>query len=577
MKKISYWRAFVAICGFGLLTACSSPEVGPRNFNLVPAPTQTTVTKSNFALKPNSVISYSDPSLKGIANDLAAYAKRQAGLTLTVAEAAGQNPGNGIFLSLNPSNQALAALPAAYGISAKDGNPADERYALDIQENNITIEAMAAEGVYRGTTSLKQLIAGNPAASGETLYLPVLNVVDNPRFAWRGFSFDLSRCFFTVDEVKQVIDLLSLYKFNVLHMHLTDNEGWRIEIKSHPKLTEIGGMRENEGKPVGFFTQEQYKEIVAYAQERFITIVPEIDLPGHTKAIFAAYPDLKNAAKLNFQLNMSGQAIGALDVDDPKATQLVKDVIAELAAMTPGSYIHIGGDETWGLSEDKYVRFVDQTRRIVKEQGKKVVGWQESARTNLDEGDLMQYWVHYKNTPSADNANDTTKKKKSTMPKELQEMMKEAFMKNAKDMGLGLEKKARIILSPSGYVYLDHPYKEASVDSTQAAEQGRLGLAGYTKQTIAEMYDWNPAKFDDRLDPAKDIAGVEAAIWCETVRSFSDLQFLLMPRLAGVAEKGWSAVENTNWDEYKVRLASHSLIWDAMNWNYFKSSLVDWK
>lgn len=332
MKKISYWRAFAAICGFGLLTACSSPEVGPRNFNLVPAPTQTTVTKSNFALKPNSVISYSDPSLKGIANDLAAYAKRQAGLTLTVAEAAGQNPGNGIFLSLNPSNQALAALPAAYGISAKDGNPADERYALDIQENNITIEAMAAEGIYRGTTSLKQLIAGNPAASGETLYLPVLNVVDNPRFAWRGFSFDLSRCFFTVDEVKQVIDLLSLYKFNVLHMHLTDNEGWRIEIKSHPKLTEIGGMRENEGKPVGFFTQEQYKEIVAYAQERFITIVPEIDLPGHTKAIFAAYPDLKNAAKLNFQLNMSGQAIGALDVDDPKATQLVKDVIAELAA-----------------------------------------------------------------------------------------------------------------------------------------------------------------------------------------------------------------------------------------------------
>lgn len=576
MKKISYWRTLAAIGGFGLLTACSSPEVGPRNFNVVPAPAQTTVTKSHFALKPNSVVAYSDPSLKGIADDLAAYAQRQAGLALTVAEAATPQPGKGIFLSLNATNQKLAALPAAYGVSAKEGNPADERYALDIQADNITIEGLAAEGVYRGATSLKQLIAGNPAAPGETRYLPTLSVVDNPRFAWRGLSLDVCRCFFTVDEVKQVIDLMALYKLNVLHMHLTDNEGWRVEIKSHPKLTEIGGTLENDGKPVGFFTQAQYKDIVAYAQERFITVVPEIDLPGHTKAIFAAYPDLKNAAKLNFQLNMSGQAIGALDVDDPKATQLVKDVIAELAAMTPGSYIHIGGDETWGLSEDKYVRFVDQTRRIVKEQGKKVVGWQESARTNLDEGDLMQYWMFYKNRPAGNNEGDTAKKRPE-MPEEVRKMMAETFMKSAKDMGLGLEKKALMVLSPSAYCYLDFPYQEASADSAQQAERERLGLMAYGRQTVAEKYDWDPARFDDRLDPATNIAGVEGAIWCETIRSFSDLQFLLMPRLAGVAEKGWSAAENTNWEEYKGRLASHSLIWDTMNWNYFKSSLIDWK
>lgn len=575
MKSISFICSLAAVCGITLFSSCSETETGPRHFNIIPAPAQSNIGENAFALKNNCVIAYSDESLKSIAEKFAEYISKQSGLKITAADKAQKECKNGIFLNINPANSELASMPAAFGVSADDGNPADERYTLNIDKNNITIEAMAAEGIFRGATSLLQLVAGNSLETGSTVYLPALDIADNPRFAWRGLSLDVSRCFFTADEVKEVIDMLALYKMNVLHLHLTDNEGWRIEIKSHQKLTEIGGNIENNGKPVGFFTQDDYREIVNYAAERFITVVPEIDLPGHTKAIFAAYPELKNAAKMKFKLNMSGQAIGALDVDDPKAMQLVSDVVKEISAMTPGNYIHIGGDETWGLSDDKYVRFVDATRKIVKENGKKVVGWQESARTNLEEGDVMQYWVHYKNMSLS--SGDSTKKKKSTMPEEIQKMMKEAFMKNAKDMDLGLEKNARIILSPSSYVYLDFPYKEASADSTQSEEQKRLGLQGYPKQTIAEMYDWNPDKFNDKLNTEKNIAGVEGAIWCETVTNFSDLQFLLMPRLAGVAEKGWSAAENTNWEEYKSRLSSHSLLWENMEWNYFKSSLVDWK
>ena len=574
---------FALLCGLGLLTACAESG-GPGTINLVPAPIQSAPTAgASFALKGNSVINYSHDATRAMALQLADFAERYAGLRLSVADGpTSENPGGGIFLALTTrENPALAQLPTAYGVSAKDGDPSDERYALTIDtREGVLIEASAAEGLFRGITSLKQLMVGNfEGQPGATLYLPALQVADGPRFAWRGLSLDVCRCFFTVDQVKQVIDLLAYYKFNVLHMHLTDNEGWRIEIEGYPKLTEVGGTLDNEGKPVGFYTKAQYQELAAYAAERFITIVPEIDLPGHTKALFAAYPDLRDATRMNIDLNMSGQAIGALDVDDPKAMALVERVITELAEMTPGSYIHIGGDETWGLAEDKYIRFVDKARQMVKEKGKKVVGWQESARTHLEPGDVMQYWVHYKQPDPADRPanSDTASETRAEIPQEVREMMAEMFKKNAADMGLGLEKQAKIILSPSAFCYLDHPYKEASRDSLQSDRRFSLGLQAYARQTIADMYAWDPMTFNERLDASQHVAGVEAAIWCETIRSFDDLQFLLLPRLAGVSEKGWSAVEKTGWEEYRERLATHARLWDFLGWDFYQSSLVDWR
>lgn len=571
MKKASFALAAI-LCGLFSIISCSSPNVGERSTGIIPAPVSQTVSEGLFVIKPNTEIGYSDESLKGLAQMLSEEIESVSGMKLASASCKESNCI--IFLELTSPDE-FADMPKSYGLSPKDGDPADERYSLSIQKENIYIKAPAPEGIYRGITSLKQIVGSNSEPIDGKIYLPLMEVKDSPRYAWRGLSFDVSRCFFDVDEAKQVIDMAALYKMNVLHMHLSDNQGWRIEIKKHPKLTEVGGNLPLNGRKVGFYTQEQFKDLVNYANERYITIIPEVDLPGHTAAVFAAYPELKNAVHFKTKVNIPGQAFNALDVDDPKAMQFTEDVIAELSALAPGSYIHIGGDEAVGLPHDKFIRYVNAAREMVKKNGKKMVGWQETARAGIGEGDVIQHWIHMKQSL------ESTIDNKRDIPENMREAMKlfVEFMKEApKDPGLGVSKGAKVILSPSSYVYLDIPYKEMSIDSTQNADRERLGLVAYGRQGIDEMYNWDPMTFNPTVeDPVKDVAGVEAAIWCETIENASDLQFLLMPRLAGVAEKGWSVVEKTNWDEYKVRLGAHSPIWEKMNWNYFKSSMVDWK
>lgn len=582
-----------------LLLSCSSPQVGERSAGVIPAPIQLTKSDGTCPIDSKTGISYSDPSLRGIAEQLSATLGGLTGLPLPVAQEATERATNRIHLSLTTDKQSFADLPAAFGLSAKEGNPADENYMLSIQPKQILIQGTAAEGVFRGASTLRQLASANLDAKGETCYLPVVEIKDGPRFAWRGLSFDVSRCFFTPDEVKQVIDMMSLYKMNVLHLHLSDNQGWRIEIKKYPKLAEIGSQIPNNGRKGGYYTQEEFKELVRYANERFITIVPEVDLPGHTAAVFAAYPEFKNAVRFKTTVNIPGQAFNALDVDDPKAMQFTKDVIAELAALTPGGYLHIGGDEAVGLPHDKFVRYVNQARAMVKEQGKRSVGWQETARADIQPGDLFQHWIHMKfqadtdkekkQTSEPQTGNDPKKTGndpektdndpfKSPAYREIMALYME-FMKEApKDPALGISKGAQVILSPSGYVYLDHRYLETSADSTQEADRERLGMRAYADQTIQEMYEWDPMTFNPTVeDPRKDVAGIEAAIWCETISNFKELQFLLMPRLAGVAEKGWSQVEKTNWEEYRTRLVGQAPLWRQADWYFFQSSLVDWK
>lgn len=576
MKKITCFCVWLCACLLVNLS-CSSPHIGERNINLIPAPLQLEETGGVFELDNQSSIGYSDVGLKPLAESFAASVKDLTGLVLPVEPSASSS--GKIQLKLVDERDDLSSCPPVYGVSPKDGNPSDERYRLSISEKQIQIEASAPEGIFRGLSSLEQLVGGNMnSLDASSVYLPTLRIKDSPRFAWRGLSLDVSRCFYTVEEVKQVLDMLALYKMNVLHWHLTDNQGWRIEIKQYPKLTEVGGFVPNEGKPEGYYTQEQYKEIVDYAAERFITVVPELDMPGHTAAVFAAYPEFENAVKTDFKLNVSGQHLGALDVDDAAAMKFVNAAIEELAALTPGSYIHIGGDETMGLAKDKYARFQAEIRKMVARTGKKVVGWQETARADLNKDDLFQYWIHIK-MPKKENA-DSSKQKDSpfaSLPEEVRKMFLEAFGNAAKDLGRGIRQGAKVILSPSGFVYLDHQYLEPSSDSLQWADQQRLGLKAYQKQTVRDMYEWNPATYSPEARPAENIAGVEGAIWCETLGNFKELQFMLLPRLAGVAEKAWAEVEKTQWDEYKFRLGAQAPLWKSRDWYYFKSSLVDWK
>lgn len=347
-----------------------------------------------------------------------------------------------------------------------------------------------------------------------------------------------------------------------------------------------------------YLTQAQYTDIVRYAADRFITIVPELDLPGHSNDIFKAYPQAVNAAKLPFELNLPGQALACLDPDDEPTMQMVGTAIRQIAALTPGRFIHIGADETFGMQDDKYQKFVHRIRSLVHSLGKEVVGWQEMSRAEVAEGDIIQNWIAFSRKQIAAQAKRAEvakhSKQSSSIPQEVREYLGRTYKKAPQDIPTAISKGAKILLSPQAFCYLDCPYEEESIDPNQKDERDRLGLQQYTRQNLKDMYDWNPIRCvaapSDTLtkgngntsvaegsDATKHIAGIEAAIWGESIHSFSDMQFLLLPRLTGVAEKAWGATNNTSWETYRQQLSFQSPLWRKLNWNFFKSSLVDWK
>ena len=555
------------------LNACSTKNesIIMKDIAIIPAPTSIRMNDGSFDLNNKTSITALSPELTHLAQFLSDEIKKQTGLSLPV-NSADKPKTKGIILTLEKDNAKLQALPQTFGLSPKEGNPADERYSIEIGKNAICISASAEEGIFRGITSLKQIIGINDDAN-KSIKIPALDIKDSPRFAWRGLSLDVCRMFYTVPEVKKVIDMLSLYKMNVLHIHLTDNEGWRIEIKKYPNLTKVGAFIENKGRKGGFYTQEEFSDIVKYAAERFITVVPEIDMPGHTAAAFASYPELRNAVKIKAAALTDDFKMSALDPDDPYTMQFAEDVFTELAAITPGNYLHIGGDETFGMEEDKYFRFIEKLRPAIIKSGKKMVGWQEAVRADIQPGDVIQYWMHMNMDKMLSGSSSIA----NFIPKETLEILTNTFKEAYKDPGRAVSKNIKMIISPAAFIYLDTPYAEESSDSTQKAEVKRLGMPFYPARTIKESWEWDPATFNPVIKPENNVAGVEGAIWCETISSFSDLQFMLLPNLAGVAEKSWAARDAAQWDDYSKRLATQSILWNNMNWNYFKSSLIEWK
>jgi hexosaminidase len=436
-----------------------------------------------------------------------------------------------------------------------DGNDADlgnEGYSLVIEEELITIAANKPAGVYMGVQTLAQIVPLTPdKADSDKFRLATGTVRDYPTYAWRGSMLDVARHFFTVDEVKRYIDYISFYKMNILHLHLSDDQGWRIEIKSWPNLATHGGSTEVGGGAGGFYTQEQYKDIVAYAASRYITIVPEIDMPSHINSALASYGELNGGTKVPVEgifkgapttqgiLNgknkptelYTGIEVGwsTLRLDKPATFKFVNDVIRELAAITPGAYIHIGGDEAHVTKKEDYIEFINRFTEIVKSNGKQMIGWEEIAQANIDDNAIAQHWTS-------------------------EEYAQEAASKGA-----------RIIMSPSKKVYLDMQY-----DSTS-----KLGLHWAAYIEVDESYNWDPATRVTGIDKSQ-ILGVEAPLWSETIATLDDIEYLLFPRLQGVAEIGWSPAESRNWEEYKVRLATHGPRMKAKGIDFYPSPRVPW-
>src|SRR5690348_5000623 len=360
---------------------------------VIPEPVSVTAgSGAPFALTAATgiVVSANDSSAARIGEMLAAIMRKSVGYPFAVTTAIGSAPSGTIALSLSPTS--------ALG---------PENYDLSIDSTGVRITASAPAGLFHGIQTFRQLlpaaVESEQSAHGMVTAwtVPPGHIVDGPRFVWRGAMLDVARHFFTVDEVKQYIDLLALYKLNVLHLHLADDQGWRIQIDSWPRLTTVGGTTQVGGGPGGYYTKDEYGSIVRYAQDRFITIVPEIDMPAHTNAAIASYPQL-GCSKPTPGIfggtqplgTYTGIAVGfsALCPDSEGTFKFVDDVVRELGAMTPGPYMHMGGDEVTALTNEQYSRFVERVQDIVNKHGKTMVGWEEIGKARLLPTTIAQQW-----------------------------------------------------------------------------------------------------------------------------------------------------------------------------------------
>ncbi len=418
-----------------------------------------------------------------------------------------------------------------------------EGYALDITTDSVRITANAPAGLFHGVQTFRQLLPAGAEAQQSVHRIvsawtvPAGHITDRPRFEWRGAMLDVSRHFFTVDEVKQFIDILALYKLNVLHLHLADDQGWRIQVDARPKLTAVGGSTQVGGGQGGFYTKPDFAELVRYAQERYITVVPEIDMPGHTNAAIAAYPEL-SCSKPTPEVNSNRRADGTYTgirvgwstfCPDSEATyRFVDDVWRELAAMTPGRYLHIGGDEVHQLTPAQYNKFVERTQDIVAKYGKTMIGWEEIGSARLKPGTLAQKWK-----------TDTS--------------------------ALAQRQGAKLIMSPAGKTYLDMKYGKGT----------ELGLEWAGIVDLRTTYDWDPAAYLKGVTESS-VIGVEAPLWSETVQNITAAQYLVVPRLPAIAEVGWSAQSSRGWDDFRRRIAAHAPRWRLLGINYFASPQVAW-
>jgi len=503
--------AIIVLCQFSCTTKVKS-DLTKTAF--IPKPVSVVGTGNTFELT-RSITVYYQAEVEGLqqtAQNLALELNRIGGINPVVMSTT-ETPTSGIFLSVGDTIDELN----------------NEGYIINIDKKIIKISANSTAGCFYGIQTLLQTIPGN-YTTVSPLEIATGVIRDFPEFGYRGAMLDVARHFFSVEDVKRFIDFLAAYKMNALHLHLSDDQGWRIEIKSWPKLTEIGGSTEVGGGEGGFYTQEQYAEIVKYAQDRNIIIIPEIDMPGHTNAALASYAELNCDGKARELYTGIEVGFSTLCTSKEITYQFVDDVIREIAAITPGPYFHIGGDESHVTPLEDYIPFVNRVQEIVVKHGKKVIGWDEIANATPVEGATVQFWDNLKNT------------------------------------GMALEKGAKVIISPASKAYLDMQY-----DSTT-----HLGLhwAGYIE--VDKGYSWNPLELVPGITKEQ-ILGVEAPLWTETVTNISEVEYMVFPRLPGYAEIGWTSPDSRSWEEYKLRLAQHGKRFEAMDINFYRSPMVPWE
>lgn len=452
---------------------------------------------------------------------------------------------------------------------------APEGYKLNIREKQIIVEASRPAGFFYALQSLQQLLASRSVMAGvsapdsvKNWSVPVVDIEDAPRFGWRGFMLDEGRHFFGKEEVKRILDMMAAYKMNRFHWHLTEDQGWRIEIKKYPKLTEVGAWRQSkvlgwgDTKPDGqryggYYTQEDAREIVKYARDRFIEVVPEVDIPGHSQAAVAAYPEFLSCDPQNEHGVWLYQGVSSdvINVANPRAVTFAKDVIDELIDIFPFGYIHLGGDECpvnkWkenadcteqlkSLGSDNYrdlqINFYRQLKQYIaskpQNRQRKLIFWNEVLHgntTSLGEDFTVMAWI------GAD-----------------------AAARDAVNRGL------TTILSPQIPYYIN---RRQSKDPNEPRSQG------YGTETLEAVYNYVPMK-DVPATQYPQYLGVQANFWTEWVETSSVLEYLMFPRLAAVAEAGWTPQQLRSYPNFLQRMQLEPSFYQAKGVNYGKHAFI---
>ena len=513
------------------------------DFNIIPQPQQVVADASApFVLNANTVICLQANSqdMKRNANMLASYIQQATGIRPTIGKLT--KGCTAIVLSINKN------------ISNAEG------YTLDTNAKQIRIDGASAAGVFYGIQTLRKSL---PLCNGKAaqVSIPAVHIADAPRFAYRGTHLDVSRHFVTADSIRQFIDMLALHNINRFHWHLTDDQGWRIEIKKYPLLTAIGSKRAQtvighnsgkyDGKPYsGYYTQKEIREIVKYAADRYITIVPEIDLPGHMQAALAAYPELGCTGGPYKVWEIWGISDDVLCAGNDKTMKFIDDVLKEVVGLFPSKYIHVGGDECpkvrWkdcpkcqarikalhleakdGHSAEERLQsyVITHATKFLKSLGRNIIGWDEILEGGLAEGATVMSW-------------------------------------RGESGGIAAAKQNHdVIMTPNTYLYFDY-YQ--SLD--KANEPDAIG--GYLP--LERVYSYEPMPKELTADEARHIIGVQANIWTEYMPTFKQMQYMGLPRIAALSEVQWSQPQLKNYTDFSNRLVGLTNIYDRLGYNYAK-------
>jgi len=495
---------------------------------IIPQPQKIEVNEGNFVLNEKTVVSVSTET-KIVGEYLASEFRISTGFSLPIK-----------ICNLEKNHITLSLL--------KNDKLGDEGYELVSTNDGIKITAQTPAGIFYGCQSLRQLLPPENL-SKETVQnikwtVPCVSITDAPRFKWRGMMIDPCRHFWDIEFIKKYIDMIALHKMNVFHWHFTEDQAWRIEIKKYPKLTEIGAWRNENGKKYGgFYTQEQIKNVVKYAADRFITILPEIELPGHSVAAISAYPELSCSGAPAEIPTTWGVFENVYCAGKESTFKFLEDVISEVIDLFPGDYFHIGGDEcpkvNWKKcpkcqeriknenlkNEDELQSyFIKRMEKFINKKGKRMVGWDEILEGGLAPNATVMSW-------------------------------------RGTEGGIAASKQGHdVIICPVTHCYFDYSQQEKE----------KIDIDGATVTTTEKVYEFEPVPEELNEEEAKHVLGAQGNLWTEHIPTVERAEEMLYPRACALSEKLWSPKNCSNFENFEKRLETHLKRLDILNIKYFK-------